>query len=331
MPTRWGILGCGKIARKFAEGLVSAKDARLVAVGSRTRENAERFGAEFGVPRLHTGYQALAEDRDVDVVYVATPHPGHKENAIRCLRAGRAVLCEKPFAVNAREAQEMIDVARGEGRFLMEAMWSRFLPSLARLRELLDQGIVGEVRMVQADFGFRLPWNPESRLLDPALAGGGLLDVGVYTVSLASWVLRKAPTGVCALADIGTTGVDEQAAIVLSHDAGELALLACGVRTRTPHEATILGTEGYIRLHGPWWQGAPMTVHRGEEVERIDLPISGNGYNYEAEEVGRCLADGRTESAVMPLDETAEIMRTLDRVRAGWGLRFPTEREGAGS
>jgi predicted dehydrogenase len=242
-----------------------------------------------------------------------------------CLRAGKAVLCEKPFAINAREAAEMIATARERKLFLMEAMWTRFLPSMARLRELLADNVIGEVRMLHADFGFRTNVNPQSRLFDPSLGGGGLMDVGVYCVSLASQLFGK-PDRVAGLAEIGTTGVDEQGAMLLGYPGGQLAMLSTAIRTSTPHEATIMGTEGMIRLAPAWWKGTDLTVTRnGQPPEALNLPFEGNGYNYEAAEAGRCLRAGKLESDVMPLDETLAIMQTLDQIRAPWGVRYPSD------
>ena len=277
------------------------------------------------MPHRHSSYEELVADGDVEAVYVATPHPMHKPCSILALRAGKAVLCEKPFTVNAAEAEEVIAAAKDAGAFLMEAMWTRFLPPIVEVRRLLAEGAVGEVRMVMADFGFRGGWNPAGRLLNPVLAGGGLLDVGIYPVSLASMILGS-PTEVTGLAHIGETGVDEQAGMVLAYEGGRLAVLAAGVRTQTPHEAVILGTEGQIRLHHGWWHGSRITVcSKGKDPEDIDVPVTGNGYNYQAEEVAGCLAEGKTESQTMSLSETLEIMRTLDALRAQWGLKYPME------
>lgn len=323
-PIRWGILGTGNIAKQFARGLSVLPDAQLVAVGSRSVETADAFGDAFDVPRRHASYAALAEDPEVDVIYVSTPHPLHAPNTILCLEAGKPVLCEKPFAINAREAESMIAVARRKNLFLMEAMWTRFLPAVAKAREWVDQGRIGEVRMIAADFGFRAGWDEESRLLNREMGGGALLDVGIYPVSLASFFLRRQPTRISGLADIGATGVDEQAAVVLGYDKGELAVLYTAVRTNTPQDAHILGNEGAIRLDPPFWKGtqATLTIH-GQDAETVELPYDGNGYNCEAAEVMRCLREGRLESDVMPLDETLAIMRTLDALRAQWNLTYP--------
>jgi predicted dehydrogenase len=321
---RWGILSTGKIAHKFAEGLRSAEGAQLVAVGSRTDERAEAFADEFDVPHRHGSYAALAADADVDAIYVATPHPMHLDDSLTCIEAGKAVLCEKPLTVNAEQAKRLISAARERKVFCMEAMWTRFLPAIVRLRELLQAGAIGEVRMLAADFGFRAELDPAGRLFDPEYAGGGLLDVGVYTVSLASMVLGP-PASIVSQARLGVTGVDEQAAVVLAHEGGALAALTCAVRAHTSEAAWIAGTEGLIRVHRPWWRSAGLTVESGGTTEEIDLPMRGNGYNYEADEVARCLEAGRLESPVMPLDESLQIMRTMDRIRAQWPLRYPME------
>jgi len=323
-PINWGILGPGHIAQKFAVGLQAVGGARLLAVGSRTQEKADAFADQFAIPRRYAGYEALVADPDIDVVYIATPHPGHREAALLCLEHGKAVLCEKPFTVNAKEAEEVIAVARMKSVFLMEAMWSRFFPAMSHLRQLLADGAIGEVRMVQADFGFRADIHPESRLFSPNLAGGGLLDVGIYPISLASMIFGQ-PSQVAGLAQIGATGVDEQAAIVLSYPGGQLASLTCGIRIETPHDADILGTDGRIKVHAPWWKPSKLTLIRGEKATDISMPYESNGMNYEAQEVNDCLRQGKTESDLMPLNETLAIMKTLDTLRGLWGLKYPME------
>ncbi len=321
---RWGILAMGAIAKKFAEGLRDARGAELVAVGSRSQEKADAFGKQFNVPRCHGSYEALAADADVDAIYVATPHPQHKSAAALCLEGGKAVLVEKPFTVNAREARELVALARAKKRFCMEAMWTRFIPAIARVRELIASGAIGEVRMVAADFGFRGGLNPEGRLFNPRLAGGGLLDVGVYCVSLASMILGT-PVATTGAAHIGQTGVDEQAGMVLTYEGGKLAVLYTAIRTQTPVEASILGTDGRIRIHNPFFKASRLTITAGGKDETVEIPLRGNGYNYQAEHVGQCLRDGRTESDVMPLDESISILETLDALRAQWKLRYPME------
>lgn len=353
---RWGILGTGAIAQQFARGLQGLPDARLMAVGSRTAESAERFGRTFDIPHRHADYRVLAQDPDVDVIYIGTPHPFHAENTLLCLRAGKAVLCEKPFALNAAEAQMMIAEARARRLFLMEAMWMRYLPAMVQLRRWLAEGVIGDVRMVLADFGFRAPFDPHSRILDPALGGGALLDVGIYPVSLAFMVLGT-PQRVTGAAHLGVTGVDEQSAWIFEYPQGQLAVLSAAVQTTTPTEARILGTEGAIHIHAPMYRPERLTLTRKKGLAEIPsrlpaniksfgralgldrlwrrlrgaggsdyhFPLHGNGYNYEADEVARCMREGRLESAIMPLDETLVIMETLDQLRSQWGLVYPGE------
>ncbi len=323
--TRWGILGTGSIARKFAEGLKAVDDAELLAVGSRTADSADRFAESFNIPHRHDSYEKLAGDADVDVIYIATPHTLHADNTILCLEAGKPVLCEKPFTVNASEAQRVIDTAKRKNLFLMEAMWTRFVPAMFKFRELLADGAIGRPRALNAYFGYAVPFDPSSRLFDPALGGGALLDVGIYPVSLSSMIFG-APVRITGAAHLGETGVDEQSAYILQGDAGQLSVLGAATRTRMIQDAVLMGTAGLIRIHGPWWCTRGLTLSRpGKEDEVFGPPFRGNGYNYQAEEVMNCLHAGALESKIMGLDETLTIMKTMDTIRAQWGLKYPTE------
>jgi predicted dehydrogenase len=321
---RWGILGTGVIAHKFATGLKSAPEAELVAVGSRTQATADKFGDEFGAPHRHASYEALANDPEVDVIYVSTPHSLHKANTLLCLNAGKAVLCEKPFAINAVETEAMIQLARQKGLFLMEAMWTRYLPAVIKTRQLIADGVLGEIRMLQADFCFRTEFEPQGRLFNPELGGGALLDAGVYPVSFASMIFGP-PAQITSLAQLGQTGVDEQSAYLFRYGQGQLALLASAVRTETASEATMLGTKGRIRLRGPIYCPTRLTLTLNGQDEVIDAPLVGNGYNYETVEVMNCLRADQMESQTMPLDETLQVMKTMDQIRAQWGLKYPME------
>lgn len=329
MPSkiRWGILSTGNIARQFASGLALHPEAELVAVGSRTEASAAEFAAQFGVARHYASYTALAQDPDLDVIYVATPHNLHCENTLLCLQAGKAVLCEKPFAINAAQTQAMIAEARQRKLFLMDAIWTRFLPIMVKLRHLLADGAIGEVRQLQADFSFRTAFDPHSRLFDPALGGGALLDVGIYPLSLASMIFGP-PSEIRSLAQLGQTGVDEQSAMLLGYPQGELALISAATRTPGPQVAHILGTEGRIEIPRRWWMPERMTLIRPDhEPEEFHLPIEGNGYQYEAAAVHHSLQHGQLENAIIPLDETLSLMQTLDSIRAQWGLVYPMEQE----
>ena len=324
-PLRWGILGAGSIAKRFSDDVKKLGDHKLVAVGSREQAKADEFSDKYDIPNRHAGYEALVNDPEVDVVYVATPHNFHREHTLLALNAGKATLTEKPFTINRREAEDIVSAARQKNLFLMEGMWSRCFPIMGKVRELLKEGAIGEARMLYCDFGFRSGFNPKGRLFDPALGGGGLMDVGVYTVSLASMVFGK-PSRATGMATLGETGVDEQAAMLLGYDGGQISVLSTAVRTNTPQEITILGTDGRIRVHSPWWRPSAVTVSRsGKDPETIEIPFEGGGFQFEAMHVADCLRAGKKESDLMPLDESLQIMQTLDDLRAQFGVKYPME------
>lgn len=318
----WGILSTGRIAGIFAKDLKRLSDARLVAVGSRSLDKAQAFAQEHGVERAYGSYQELMEDPDVDIIYVATPHPFHAENTIACLEHGKAVLCEKPMGINERQVREMAATARQRNVFLMEAMWTRCLPVTRQVREWLTERRVGEVRILTADFGFRAAWDPQSRLLNPELGGGALLDVGIYVLAYASMVMGPEPCELSATAEIGETGVDLQTAIVQKCADGALGLLSCAVRVNTPQDVRIFGTEGSIYVPGFWHATRAELRVNGQEPVEITEPA---GYHYEAAEAMACLRAGQTESACMPLSESITVAGTMDRVRRLIGLTYPME------
>lgn len=321
---RWGIIGTGQIAKKFATGLTSASGHALIAVGSRSAENAATFGDAFSVPNRHLSYEALVADPEVDVVYVATPHPYHREYSIMAMSAGKPVLCEKPFALNAGETREMIEYSRQHNVFLMEAMWPRFQPIYYWIREQIATGLLGDVRLILADVGWSGTFNPASRMYDPALGGGILLDCGVYALSLASMILGT-PDKVTGFATLGKSNIDEQGVISLGYTNGALASLANTVQANPVMLARICGTDATFALT-EWWRPLDVTVHRqGKSSEVIPFDPTGNGFQYEAQEVARCIAAGLIESPIMPLDETLAIVETMDELRAQWGVRYPSE------
>lgn len=322
---RWGILGPGKISGSFARGLREADGAQLVAVGSRDQSRAALFAAEHGAMNVHGSYEELARDPEVDAIYIGTPHSFHWEHTLLCLRQGKHVLCEKPLAINGIQAEQMIETAHASGLVLMEAVWTRFLPALVRVREILDTGTIGKVQMVMADFGFRAEFDPESRLFSPDLGGGALLDVGIYPLNLAFMVLGE-PVEIQTMVNLGATGVDEQSTILLRHKEGQLSVLSSSLVTDTPRQAHILGTEGSITICYPWWAANRIVVKTadgGEESE--DLPRRGGGYTHEAEAFMELIRSGESESKIMSLDESLNIMKTMDQIRARWGLKYPCE------
>jgi predicted dehydrogenase len=322
---KWGIISTGWIAGKFAADLVHARNGELYAVGSRSIESANEFAEKYQIPHAYGSYEDLLSDPEVDAVYIGTPHPFHKEAVLDALNAGKAVLCEKPFTINSGELEELIKLAREKKLFLMEAMWTRFLPTIRKVREWLDAGKIGEVRLVKAEFGFRTGWNPESRLLNLELGGGALLDAGIYPVSFASMIFGYEPEEIYSKAHIGETGVDEEFSIMLTYSGGRSAMLNGAVRLGMTNDAYIHGTEGYI--HIPSFLNSKTAVLHigGQEAETFNDDRVSTGYAFEAEEVGRCLSEGLTESSSITLEESLGIMKLLDACRSQWGLRYPGE------
>ncbi|MFP6584496.1 MAG: Gfo/Idh/MocA family oxidoreductase [Candidatus Hydrogenedentota bacterium] len=323
---RWGILGTGSIAHQFADALTAMDDAEIVAVGSRTQKSADAFGKEYGVERCHSSYDDLANDADVDLIYIATPHGLHKENTILCIEAGKGVLCEKPFTINRKDAEEVFAVAKKEQVFVMEAMWTRFIPVLRQAMIWIDDGSIGEVRMVQANFGFRWDAPEGAALFDPAMGGGSLLDVGIYPITLAHMAFGSVPTQIQSIPTIGRNGVDEQAGMVLGFENGGLAVLSSAIMTETPYDAYIMGTDGMIRLHDSFWNATKVSLRRSEgEPEVHEFPQMCNGYEYEAREAQRCFREGKLESEIMSHATTLDVLGIMDTLRAQWGLTYPME------
>ncbi|ANY72597.1 dehydrogenase [Paenibacillus ihbetae] len=322
---KWGIMGTGWIAQQFASDLALVSNGEALAVGSRTAGSAAEFASKYDIPRSYGSYEELVQDPDIDVIYIATPHPLHHENVRLCLDAGKAVLCEKPFTINSRELEDLVAAARERKLFLMEAMWTRFLPPIVKVREWLKEGRIGEVRLLKADFGFRSGWNPEGRLLNLQLGGGALLDAGIYPVSFASMIFGAEPDGIWSTAHIGETGVDEQFSVILSYDSGKTASLNGAIRLGLNNEAYIYGTNGHIHIPS-FLNAKSATLHvDGEDTVHFNDDRKEIGYAFEAYEVGRCLAEGRLESDVIPLNESVAIMKLLDQIRGQWGLKYPSE------
>ncbi|MBL7858557.1 MAG: Gfo/Idh/MocA family oxidoreductase [Cyclobacteriaceae bacterium] len=324
---RWGILGCGKIANKFAADLRWVDDAELQAVASRDNDKGKVFAQEHGASLVFDSYEALAASDQVDVIYVATPHGFHYEHVMLCLKHRKAVLCEKAFALNTRQAMEMIGLANQQKIFLMEAFWTKFIPQYQRVRELILAGEIGEVKMIQADFGFKADEPPAQRLYDPVLGGGSLLDVGIYPVFLAISLLGK-PTEIQATVSRYSTGVDEQCAMTMKFESGALASLNSTFAADTPVEAVISGTKGRLHMRNRFHNAvATVELVRGKESPVL-LPVhreEGFGYQFEARHVGECLRQGLTESPVMTHADTRMLMETLDRIRNVCGISYSVD------
>jgi predicted dehydrogenase len=359
---RWGILGTGAMAGAFARGLADLPGAEAVAVGSRDGGRAGEFARGLGIARSHGSYEDLAADPGVDIVYIASTNALHRDHALLCLDAGKPVLVEKPFALNATQAREVVERARQRGLFCMEAMWTRFLPLMGRLRGLVGEGAVGRVQSLSAQMGYPFVYEPGGRQFDPALGGGALLDVGVYLVSLA-FDLLGAPDEVVGRCSKAATGVDDRFAALFVYSDGRLATLSASLVGATSNDAVVAGSEGLIRVHEPFYKAdrlalrrvAPLRAGGGDgrasgiggnalvrtakrrvgrlvralagRRERVVVPYVGDGYHYQAAEAARCLRAGLVESPTMPPDQTVAILEVMDRLRASWGVRYPGERE----
>jgi predicted dehydrogenase len=319
---RWGIVGPGRIAEKVVRDFAVVDDARVVAVASRSADRARDFAGRHGIERAHGSYREILADPEVDVLYVATPHPQHHAIALGALRAGKALLVEKAFTATTAGAAEVVELARSSGVFAMEAMWTRFQPTVVRLRELIADGAIGEVRSVQADLGVQREFDPSDRLFAQELGGGALLDLGVYVVSFAQMVLGT-PDSVAAVGSRFPTGVDAEAALLLGYADGRSATLATSLRNALPGQARVFGTTGWIDVLPRFHHPQTIVLNRaGADPETITRPPLGNGYAHELIEVTECLQAGRTESAVMPLADTLAVQDVLEQAAGQLGVSF---------
>jgi len=321
-PIRWGIAGTGRIAAAFVQALAEVDDASVVAVGSNSTERAAAFAAEHAIGHNYGAYEGLGADEGVDVVYVASTQERHVDDVLLFLEAGRHVLCEKPFALSVADAQRMVAKARELGLFLMEAMWSRFLPSYVRLAQLLDERAIGDPQLLEANFSFRMPDSSVAghRLFDPQRGGGALFDLGVYPVQLAHLVFG-APDTVAATATLSPLGIDEQTSMLLGYNTGQSALLHAATRVAGTCGARIVGAEGVIELAPHMHCTRRLTVTRDGDTEVLDFAAGSLGH--QVPEVHRCIRSGLGESPLMPHAETISILTTLERARRQIGLNYP--------
>jgi predicted dehydrogenase len=322
---RWGIIGTGLIADLFVTDLL-ANDFTVTAVGSRSQASADEFAARFGIAHAHPTYEALVADPEVDVVYVATPHPMHVANATLALTAGKHVLIEKPFTLNAKDAAAIAALAEEKNLVVLEAMWARFLPHMVRLREIVAEGTLGDVRTVIADHNQNLPKDPSHRLQNPDLGGGALLDLGIYPISFA-WDMLGAPTTVYATAAKTPTGVDRQTAVIFGYADGQQALIHTALDTAGPTTASVIGTEGWVAIESTFYAPTNFTVYnaKNEVVERYESNVTDRGMQYQAAELERIVASGAIAGDILPPSETVAIMASLDEIRSQIGLVYPGE------
>lgn len=322
---RWGILATGGIAATFTADLQTLDDAEVVAVGSRSLEAAQAFADRHGIPRAHGSWAELAADPEVDIVYIATPHSAHHEAAALCLDAGKAVLCEKPLTLDAAQAEDLFRRAEAAGVFFMEAMWTRTVPAILRMVEMVRAGAIGEPRLITSDFSISFTGGPEHRMRNPALGGGALLDLGVYPLAFAQLVFGS-PSVVQAVATLTPEGVDDTTAVTLVHPGGAVAALTCSISADGTWSATVAGTEGRIEFGRGFTSPTSFSLYRGDDLlERVEEPFLAGGMVHEAIEAQRCLREGLQQSPLAPWSETLTVMRTMDTVRAQVGVEYPAQ------
>ncbi len=326
-PFRWGLIGPGRIAHQFARGLLAVKNAELYGIASRSEERAAAFARTYQAEKAYASYQTLVEDPNVDAVYIATPHRFHYEQALLCLKAGKAVLCEKPLTVNVPQASILIKAAREKRLFLMEALWTRFLPIYQTVRQWLDEKRIGEPELFTSTFGFKAPVDIEGRLYNPELAGGALLDIGIYNLSVSQWIMNADPVRVTAAGHIGFSGVDETTAASLYYKNGTISQFVCTIKADTPNQFVMYGDKGSIHIHAPFWAGTEASLLTEDHVETVKGPFRATGFEYEIEEAMSCIRAGRPGSRIMPLARTLSTLQVMDDIRRQIGLAYPFEKE----
>lgn len=319
--TRWGILGLGKIARKFCLGLQHVEGAEIYAVASRSQEKADFFAKEHHAKKAYGSYEEMIKDENVDVIYVATPHVFHFKQTLLCLRNKKPVLCEKPFAMNKAEVEQMIATAKKEKVFLMEAMWTQFLPHFEYVYKLVQSGVYGKIKSLKADFGFAAEFDENGRLFNKDLGGGSLLDIGIYPVFMALSFLGE-PEKITASANFSTTEIDEECNMIFHYPGGVEAKLDSNIGRKTPTTATIVLEKATISMNSRFHEPTSVQVLTPEGEESSDFNVVANGYNFEAEHVQKMLKEGRTESTEMTFEKSLQLIGLLDRIRTEIGLEY---------
>lgn len=320
---KWGILGCGGIAQKFAEALQRTEGSVLYAAAARDGNRASSFARQWGFEKSIEGYRALVADPEVDIVYIATPHSYHYAHARLCLEAGKHVLCEKPITVNAGQLEQLIALAHEKQCFMMEALWTRFLPGINRVKELIGKGVIGKVITMDADFGINIPYDAEHRLYNPLLAAGALLDIGIYPLFLAMYLFGK-PAVLKSHSVLNDNNIDLTTSIIAQSESGTMCHLNATTQANTPVKARISGTKGYIETDPWWFTPVDITLQiEGREKELLTFPPLANGYEYEALEAVRCLQEGKTESEIMPHAFSMMLTEQMDEIRKLTGIIYP--------
>jgi len=322
---RWGLIGPGRIAENFAQALTVIHDAELYGVASRNQQRAIDFSEKYNAKTTYQQYEDLVVDEQIDAVYIATPHRFHYEQIKLCLMAGKAVLCEKPLTVNAAQAAELIQLANSQGVFLMEAVWTRCLPIYQHIKDWLDEGVIGEVKSLDSNFGFSMPRNLDDRLYNHELAGGTLLDMGVYNITVSQWVYGESPLSISASSLFTPTDVDEHTAVNMSYSNGRHSQFTCSFLAQHRNDFCIYGTQGHIKIHDMFWCANEATLVTDAKELTISEPFRATGFEYEIEEAMRCVRAGLLESPKISHQDTLATMTVMDTIRQHVGLRYRFE------
>ncbi len=318
----WGIIGLGNIANSFAHDLELSNDSILYGVASRDIEKAREFGNKHNSVKYYGSYEELAKAPEIDVIYVATPHVFHFENTMMCLKNGKAVLCEKPLGMYSTEVKTMLKEAESKKLFLMEGLWTRFIPATEKLIELIRDNAIGDILFVRADFGFKSDFSPENRIYNKKLGGGSLLDIGIYPIYLSLLILGI-PKEIKAMARMAQTGVDSYCSMLFDYDNSTKAVLESTVEADTPTEAYIYGSKGFIKLHNRFHHSEKISLYQNRELkETFELKYTGNGYSHEIEEVNRCLKNNNIESDRLPHKVSMDLITLIDRIKVIVGLNY---------
>jgi predicted dehydrogenase len=321
---RWGIIGTGNIANQFAEDFKFVKKGKIVGVASRRKTKADAFANKYGIENSYASYEVMVKDPSIDVIYIATPHTFHKEHTLLALNNNKHVLCEKPFAVNKNQVDEMIRLAKEKNLFLMEAMWMAFQPVFKQVQKWISQNKIGRLKTIKAEFGFKPPYDLDSRLYNLNLAGGTLLDTGIYPLTLALYLFDKDPSAMQAMATIGESNVDEQLSVNLKFDEDQMAMLSTSFMSEFKDDAIIYGENGYIHIPNFWCSKVAFLVTKTETIEyKNNTPVF--GYAWEADHVNQMLIENRTESNIVTFKRSEKVINNMDLIRKQIGLKYPFE------
>lgn len=325
MTIKWGIIAPGIIAHSFAESMKSVKNSEIVAVGSRSIKRAEEFAKKHNVNRFYGSYEELCKDENVDIVYIASPHNFHKEQAHLAMDNGKAVLCEKPVTVNHDECLELVKKSKNKNLFFMEAQWMRFMPIINEIKKRIKNGVIGDILRIEVDFSYKADFDPESRLFNPNLAGGALLDIGVYPISFSLYLLDKLPITFVGECSVGTSEVDEHGSVIFKFDDNENAVCTFGTRVDGSRKAIIRGSKGRVEINSEFYMATEADIITDKGSETIKMPHRSHGYEWEIEAVNSCLKKDLIESPTMSHQDSLDQMSIMDELRKRWGIKYPFE------